>query len=474
MKFTILSHAGLAVETRDCSLVMDPWLVGSCYWRSWWNYPPPPRAVINGLSPDFIYITHLHWDHFHGPSLKRFDRDTPVLIPQATFGRMVEDLEDIGFTDVRELVHGKSYPLKGGTVVTSYQFGMALDSALLIDTGEGVLFNANDCKLMGWPLKQIVRRHPRIDFVFKSHSSASCYPFCVSSEFPEHLTYRSNEDRLEEFLAFAEYVGARYAVPFASNHCHLHRDTRQFNSVVVSPADVKSYFDAHRQGPGECVVMLPGDSFSNVEGFRIANSDYLSNRSKHIEELEERYRAKLESTYQRESKVMPDWNAFNRYFSAMLSALPPGFGRIMPARVLYHVVGRESAWWLVDFGKRTIEREANRSMPHDLMLEVSAGVLRDCCQKRMFSVFTASKRLHIHLVTKAAYRHMRVLNTVMDLYESEYFPVSKMLRRRFVLNWLRRWREMAFYALAGSSLALGRRFRPSNFLKRPRRLAPGV
>ncbi len=45
MKFTIVSHAGLLVESAGTSLMMDPWIVGSCYWRSWWNYPKPAAFV---------------------------------------------------------------------------------------------------------------------------------------------------------------------------------------------------------------------------------------------------------------------------------------------------------------------------------------------------------------------------------------------------------------------------------------------
>jgi L-ascorbate metabolism protein UlaG (beta-lactamase superfamily) len=40
MKFTILSHACLYVEQGDIALAINPWLRGSTYWRSWWNYPP--------------------------------------------------------------------------------------------------------------------------------------------------------------------------------------------------------------------------------------------------------------------------------------------------------------------------------------------------------------------------------------------------------------------------------------------------
>ena len=72
MFFQILSHAGLRVVAGGRELVCDPWLVGSTYWRSWWNYPPVPRDLVDSLKPDFIYLTHLHWDHFQSASLRRF------------------------------------------------------------------------------------------------------------------------------------------------------------------------------------------------------------------------------------------------------------------------------------------------------------------------------------------------------------------------------------------------------------------
>jgi len=62
--------------------VCDPWIVGSTYWRSWWNYPPVSPELLASIKPDYVYLTHIHWDHFHGPSLRRFDRATPVLVPK--------------------------------------------------------------------------------------------------------------------------------------------------------------------------------------------------------------------------------------------------------------------------------------------------------------------------------------------------------------------------------------------------------
>lgn len=457
----------MLVETKDCSLLMDPWLIGSCYWRSWWNYPPPPSDVIDGLVPDFIYVTHLHWDHFHSPSLKRFDPATPILVPKAHFTRMVEDLGAVGFHNVHEIPHAASRTLKGGPVVTSYQFGLPLDSALVVETSEGVLFNANDCKLMGAPLRQVAARHPRIDFVFKSHSSANPYPFCVSSEFPEHLKHRSNEDYAREFLAFAELLRARHAIPFASNHCFLHRETRRFNETIVSPYDVKRYFDAHRSGASECQVMPPGASWSSTDGFTIPDlRHFFTDKAARIRELETANSGKLTAFYAKEDLVRPHWESFHRYFSKMLADLPPGFRRVLPARVLFRVSGAGSADWLVDFGAHQVRDRVDPAESHDLRVDVHANVLRDCCQKRMFSVFTASKRVHFHLVTKRALRYFFIMSALMDMYESDYLPLRMLLRRRFLSNWARRWREVLFYASVALSMAIGRsRLRPIDHIR---------
>ena len=111
MRFEILSHAGLLVENGNTKLICDPWLIGSCYWRSWWNYPPVSKEIIDSLNPDYICLTHIHWDHFHGPSLRLFSRKTPVIVPKGHYAKMRGDLRKMGFTNVVELKHGESISL---------------------------------------------------------------------------------------------------------------------------------------------------------------------------------------------------------------------------------------------------------------------------------------------------------------------------------------------------------------------------
>jgi Beta-lactamase superfamily domain len=79
MRLTVLGHSALYVESGDATLLVDPWLTGSCYWRSWWHFPPVPPPVPAVLAPDYLYLTHHHFDHFHYPTLRRLDRRTHVL-----------------------------------------------------------------------------------------------------------------------------------------------------------------------------------------------------------------------------------------------------------------------------------------------------------------------------------------------------------------------------------------------------------
>lgn len=50
MPFKILSHASLLINSDANELLVDPWLIGSCYWRSWWNYPPVKKEIIEDLN----------------------------------------------------------------------------------------------------------------------------------------------------------------------------------------------------------------------------------------------------------------------------------------------------------------------------------------------------------------------------------------------------------------------------------------
>jgi UDP-MurNAc hydroxylase len=85
ISFRILGHACMLVESNGRRLLIDPWLIGSCYWRSWWHFPKAVDLTPDLFDVDAIYITHGHFDHFHYPSLRKFNRSVQIVIIQMMF-----------------------------------------------------------------------------------------------------------------------------------------------------------------------------------------------------------------------------------------------------------------------------------------------------------------------------------------------------------------------------------------------------
>jgi UDP-MurNAc hydroxylase len=444
MKFTILSHAGLLVEHHGVRIVCDPWLIGSCYWRSWWNFPEPDPQLIANLRPNFVYLTHLHWDHFHGPSLKKlFEPRTTILVPKVPTLRMVEDLRWLGFDNVVEIPHGKRVPLGPDFELRSYQFGLAVDSGALISGGGYTLFNCNDCKFFGLPLKQILNNHPKIDFVFRSHSSASPVPHCVENGEQLLPVANANYDSADQFARCALYTRARYAIPFASNHCFLHPETKRFNATATTPEIAQKRYASIAQAVGvstECVVMPPGSHWSDTDGFKIAAFDF-SHRDAYVEAMAQRHSEKLSAQLQTEAAAIADFAAFQSYFQQFLEALPWFIRRWHLPMIVFRVKDVAGTHhWCVD-PKARLVTAVDTTPPEVVVFEVHATVLNDCTKLKMFSSWTASKRLRIHLSSADALRHANLWFTLLDLYEVDLLPLRKNFLPRTLAVRIRRWRE---------------------------------
>jgi UDP-MurNAc hydroxylase len=444
MKFTILSHAGLAVEHRGVRLVCDPWLIGSCYWRSWWNFPEPDPELIRNLAPQFIYLTHLHWDHFHGPSLKKlFDPKTTVIVPKIPTRRMVEDLRWLGFHHIVEVPHGGQLRLGEDFELRSYQFGLGVDSAAVISGGGYTLFNCNDCKLFGLPLKQVLRDYPKIDFLFRSHSSASPVPLCIENYEKLLPQDDGSYNSADQFARCAIYTGARFAIPFASNHCFLHPETQHFNSTATTPDLARRRYAAIAAEVGaqtECVVMPPASSWSDTDGFAIVPFDF-AQREAFVEAMLRRNAAKLAAQLEFESRAVGDFAAFGSYFAQFLRSVPWFIRRWKLSVVIFQVNDSTGVHlWRVDPRRATVSI-VHETPPDAVIFEVHATVVNDCANKKMFSVWTASKRLKIHLPSARALSTANLWFTVLDLYETDLLPITNNFRLRSLGVRLRRWRE---------------------------------
>jgi L-ascorbate metabolism protein UlaG (beta-lactamase superfamily) len=110
-RVTYVGHATTLAELDGVRLLTDPILrsrVGPLRRHG----PPPPPGLADGLGA--VLVSHLHHDHADLPSLRRLDRDVPMLVaPRA--GRFFARR---GFTSVAELAPGDSVRV-GGVSVTA-------------------------------------------------------------------------------------------------------------------------------------------------------------------------------------------------------------------------------------------------------------------------------------------------------------------------------------------------------------------
>ncbi len=112
-RVTYVGHATVLAELDGVRLITDPVLrarVGPLRRHG----DPPPPGVTEDL--DAVLISHLHHDHADLPSLRRIDRDVPVLAAPGS----KKLLERQGFAAVAELAPGESSRV-GEVIVTAVE-----------------------------------------------------------------------------------------------------------------------------------------------------------------------------------------------------------------------------------------------------------------------------------------------------------------------------------------------------------------
>src|ERR1700759_3968396 len=102
-----INHAGFELQTEGIRLVIDPWLAGLAFNKSWallskTQYQPNDFAGV-----DYIWFSHEHPDHFSPASLRSVPAairaDITVLFQATRDGRVAKYCRELGFKEVREL-----------------------------------------------------------------------------------------------------------------------------------------------------------------------------------------------------------------------------------------------------------------------------------------------------------------------------------------------------------------------------------
>jgi L-ascorbate metabolism protein UlaG (beta-lactamase superfamily) len=256
----VVGHAALRVRSGRQTLLTDPWLIDPIVCNSSFHYPPlvhDPASLA--AETDAIYISHIHPDHFHPPSLQLFSRATPIYIGAYRRKRFRDALRGLGF-QVIEVPFQKAMRVDG----TDFEITLIehdsdesapYDSAILIRTPDFTVFENNDCFLRREKYIWTRDRH-EIDYAFLGYSPASPFPisFEMDAREKERLLSQAAERRYDDFVEAAEILGAKLAVPFA-NGLRFLLASALWKNVAFNSATEAARRLSNRRGE----VMGPGD-----------------------------------------------------------------------------------------------------------------------------------------------------------------------------------------------------------------------
>ncbi len=278
MRATSIGHAGILIDTVDGSILCDPWF-HPAFFGSWFVFPRndqlPAELRERIEHPDYLFISHLHGDHYDEPWLREHvSRDTTVLVPGYPTRELERKLRGLGFGNIVRTVDGEELALGPSLrvaihVETSITDGPGGDSALVVSDGTGRLVNQNDCRTTDM---DALRAHGPVDLHWLQYSGAIWYPM-VYDEPPARMRELVDAKVLSQFtraMRYVESVDAAAVVPSAGPPCFLDPELFHLNMITgdelsIFP-DQRSFLaqlaDAGRTG----VMAIPGTAIDIVDG----------------------------------------------------------------------------------------------------------------------------------------------------------------------------------------------------------------
>jgi UDP-MurNAc hydroxylase len=254
MRATSLGQAGILIETADGSIVCDPWFVPA-FFASWFVFPRNDQLGDELhekiRSADYLYVSHLHGDHFDETWLadeRNVRRDIAVLVPGYPSRELDGRLRALGFDNLIRTTDGEELRLGGDGsqltiaihVETSITDGPGGDSALVVSDGTSRLVNQNDCRTTDLAA---LAAHGTADLHWLQYSGAIWYPMVYEMDDAamRHLVDAKVESQLTRAMRYVESIDARAVVPSAGPPCFL--DPALFHLNLITGEEPSIFVD---------------------------------------------------------------------------------------------------------------------------------------------------------------------------------------------------------------------------------------
>lgn len=270
MHLKYLGHAGFVLEVLGKRVLIDPWFYPA-FLRSWFPFPDNRFLATSILDQkfDFLYVSHLHEDHFDSRFLSGLDKSVAVLCPQYRSRGVGRKLASLGFKNLIPLGHRQSREIANGISATMFlDTSHKEDSGLLLEFAGFRFLALNDCNT------SLTELPSNIDLLSAQYSGAMWYPNCYDypPEIMQQKVARVRADLMDTLIRKCQQTQAKFYIPSAGPACFLDPALMQFNdrATTIFPIwpDVAKQFAA-ACGEISVLELAPGDSVT-IPGMSIS------------------------------------------------------------------------------------------------------------------------------------------------------------------------------------------------------------
>ncbi len=213
--------ACIVITTPDLKIVCDPWFKDGIFDGSWYTFPRLNDPLTKIGDVDYIYISHIHPDHYDPETLKAYQEKygkKKILIGNFSVNHLFKKMQSEKF-DV-EVIESKQI---GDTIlhILPNETGSIsdIDTALIVQHKDSSVLNMNDCVYNPKHVSKIKELVPNPDIALLAYTGASAYPqtFYDTAILPEKVEERKQVyfDRYKKMNA---HLGAKVNLPFAGQY----------------------------------------------------------------------------------------------------------------------------------------------------------------------------------------------------------------------------------------------------------------
>jgi UDP-MurNAc hydroxylase len=278
MQAISIGHAGILVRTHGITIACDPWFVPA-FFGSWSVFPRNDQLdddiMHDVCNPDFLYVSHLHGDHFDTPFLREhMNKNTTVLLPGFPTREMERAFNKLGFTKFVRTTDGNEVEVAPNIRIaihleTSITDGPGGDSAIVISDGESRLVNQNDCRTNDL---DALRRHGPVDLHWLQFSGAIWYPmvYDMDPDVKLRLCQDKVASQFSRAMRYVEAVDATHVAPSAGPPCFLDETLFSLNMITgdepsIFP-DQREFLSRLQHANRNATLTIPGTTFDISQG----------------------------------------------------------------------------------------------------------------------------------------------------------------------------------------------------------------